>query len=81
MENVTLFELYFLIVLNFELHNEILCHLCSNEISYEFSISFPKSGAYNRGGAYIKSYDLRGGAYNRGGAYFRAGLQSSAYGR
>ena len=42
--------------------------------------SFSENGAYNRDGAYIKSYDLRGGAYNWGGAYFRAGLQSSAYG-
>ena len=41
---------------------------------------FSQSGAYNWGGAYIKSYDFGGGAYNRGGAYFRAGLQSSAYG-
>ena len=41
---------------------------------------FSESGAYNWGGAYIKSYDLGGGAYNRGGAYFRAGVQSSAYG-
>ena len=35
---------------------------------------FSQSGAYNWGGAYIKSYDFGGGAY------FRAGLQSSAYG-
>ena len=49
-------------------------------ISLEDFISFSESGAYNRGGAYIKSYDLRDGAYNRGGAYFRTGLQSSAYG-
>ena len=35
--------------------------------------SFSESGAYNRGGAYIKSYDLRCGAYNRVGAYFRMG--------
>ena len=50
-----------------------------NIISLE-NLKVSKSGAYNRGGAYIKSYDLRGGAYNRGGAYIRAGLQSSAYG-
>ena len=42
--------------------------------------SFSESGAYNRGGAYNKIYDLRVGAYNRGGAYFRVGLQSNAYG-
>ena len=46
----------------------------------EILISFSKSGAFNRGGAYIKKSDLRGGAYNQGGAYFRAGLQSSVYG-
>ena len=51
---------YFLIVLSFELNNAVLCHFCSNEWLHDFFleilISFSESGAYNRGGAYIKIY-------------------------